>query len=148
MLENVIRSLEPVATDEVGFRILCEEAQIVWLRVPYLKELAARDGPCPRMQDLNPDGTIVGRRPKGKMVTLSHGWDATYHFDPTGRKLRLLVEELNRLGITDHEDGVFIDFTGLSQRGACACMPDHVLPIGRGPVAIVPYTLPSLDLAW
>ena len=50
MLEYVIRALKPVAQDEEGFVVLCEEANLAWLRVPYLKKLAMRGGPCPRRQ--------------------------------------------------------------------------------------------------
>ena len=32
MLEEVIRALTPVAADETGFRVLCEEAQVLTLR--------------------------------------------------------------------------------------------------------------------
>ena len=82
MLESVITALSPVATDAVGFAVLCREANLVWLRVPYVRELAARGGPCPRHQDLSKasDGTsfdasrlIVGTVPKGRMFSVSHG---------------------------------------------------------------------------
>ena len=120
VLEHVTRKLKPVATDEDGFKIYLEEAQIAWLRVPYLKKLAEWGGPCPRRQDLDPSGIIVGRMPTGRKASVSHGWDATFHISPSGEKLKHLVEELDQLGIGGEEDGVFIDYTGLWQHGACA----------------------------
>ena len=116
MLEAVIRALEPVPTDEDGFRIFCEEARIVWLRAPYAKKLAARGGPCPRQQDLDPSGTIVGRLPKGRKVSVSHGWDSAYHISPSGEKLELLAKALEDLGVDDEEDGIFLDFASLAQK--------------------------------
>ena len=86
------RKLKPVATDEDGFKIYLEEAQIAWLRVPYLKKLAEWGGPCPRRQDLDPSGIIVGRMPTGRKVSVSHGWDATFHISPSGEKLNALKQ--------------------------------------------------------
>ena len=117
MLEAVIRALTPVATDEEGFQIFCGESNITWLRATYVRELAARGGPCPRRQDLPPDGIIVGRLPRGRKISVSHGWDSAYHISPTGEKLRLLARALDELGVNDPEDGVFLDYTSLPQRG-------------------------------
>lgn len=117
LLHRVIRTLTPVAKDKVGFRVLCEEAQIAWLRVTYLMRLAERGGPCPRRQEMDPDGIIVGRLPKGRKISLSHAWYSSSHIDPSGTKIKALAKELERLGIDGEEDGVFIDFTGLWQRG-------------------------------
>ena len=122
MLEAVIRALEPVATDEEGFRVFCEQARLVWLRAPYAKKLAAKGGPCPRQQDLDPSGTIVGRLPRGRKISVSHGWDSSNHISPSGEKLQLLARALDELGVDDEEDGIFLDFASLAQK-ANADMP-------------------------
>ena len=116
MLEAVIRALEPVSTDEDGFHVFCKEARLVWLRVPYVRKLAARGGPCPRQQDLDASGTIVGRAPRGRKISVSHGWDSSFHISPSGEKLQLLITALDELGADDEEDGVFLDFGSLAQR--------------------------------
>ena len=115
MLETVVRALQPVTTDEVGFRVLCEEAQIRWLRAPYVLKLAERGGPLPRYQDLEENGIIVGRPPSGRMLSVSHGWDSQLHVSPTGDKIKELAGMLCRLGATSDEDAVFLDYCSLSQ---------------------------------
>ena len=122
MLERVIRSLKPVATDQLGFRIMCEETQLIWLRAPYVRQLAAGDVPCPRYQDVPAEHAIVGRPPKGRKLAVSHGWDAAFHISPSNDKIRALASALEQLGATGEEDGVFLDFTSLPQ-GAAPRMP-------------------------
>jgi hypothetical protein len=108
-LETIIRALKPVATDAVGFGVLLEEAHLTWLRVSYVRELAGRAGPCPRNQELDPAGIIVGRRPKGRMFAVSHGWDAQLHISPTNDKLRRLAAQLDLLDAHADEDAVFLE---------------------------------------
>ena len=124
MMEAVVAALKQATTDEVGFRILCEEAQLLWLKVSYVKELAAREGPCPRRQEAVAEKCVVGRPAVGcNMYVLSHGWDSQYHISPSGKKLRLLVEVLERLGAKD-DDVVFMDYTGLPQWLPADGMPE------------------------
>ena len=122
MFERVIHRLEPVETDAEGFRTLCEEAQLVWLKIKYVHELARRRGPFPRQQDLEPTGVIVGRVPTGRKFSVSHGWDARAHANPTGDKLKRVTQALEALGVTEDnasdEDALFLDFCGLSQHGS------------------------------
>ena len=53
LFESAIVAMKPVATDDQGFGCLCEHAQIVWLRVGYVRALASRGGPFPRCQALD-----------------------------------------------------------------------------------------------
>lgn len=57
------------------------------------------------------------------MIVLSYKWETQMHIDPSGAKIRRLAEVLRRLGATDEEDGCFVDFCSLSQRGF-ATMPE------------------------
>jgi hypothetical protein len=128
-LEDVIKHLKPAAEDEKGFKVLCSEGNIAWVKATYLKELqrAKRtDGgrPFPRRQDLDQSKLIKGDQgpPKGKAIAVSHGWDTAFHISPTGEKLDLLVDALERFGAMTDDDGVFIDFCSLPQ-AAHASMP-------------------------
>ena len=121
MMGSVVKALREVHKDDVGFRILCEEAQLQWLHVGYVKQLAARQGctsadgkcpgPCPRKQEVPPrdDCRVIGRPPEGcRMYVMSHGWDSMCHISPNGRKLQLLADALKKMGARDR-DVVFID---------------------------------------
>ena len=109
LLETVVRALQPVTTDYSGFRILCSEGRIIWLRATYVERLAERGGPCPRYQDLDPDGVIRGTVPTGRLISVSHSWDSFMHIDPSGAKLKRLWRVLRDIGATGPEDGVFIE---------------------------------------
>jgi hypothetical protein len=126
-LEAVIKHLKPVAEDEKGFKILCSEGNIAWVKATYLKELQRAmptDGgrPFPRRQDLDQSKLIKGVPPKRKAIVVSHGWDTAFHISPSGEKLDLLVEALERFDAMTDDDGVFIDFCSLPQ-AAHASMP-------------------------
>ena len=126
-LEDVIKHLKPVAEDEKGFKILCSEGNIAWVKATYLKELQRAkptDGgrPFPRRQDLDQNKLIKGVPPKRKAITVSHGWDTAFHISPSGEKLDLLVDALERFDAMTDDDGVFIDFCSLPQ-AAHASMP-------------------------
>ena len=85
------------------------------LQVGYLKKLAREDkGPFPRQQDIPPDAVHVGL-PPGRKFSLSHGWASEMHPCPSGAKLRRLVEELDKAGADDEDDGAFIDYCSLPQ---------------------------------
>ena len=126
-LEAVIKHLKPVAEDEKGFKVLCSEGDIAWVKATYLKELQRAmptDGgrPFPRRQDLDQSKLFTGEPPKRKAIVVSHGWDTAFHISPSGEKLDLLVKALERVGAMTDDDGVFIDFCSLPQ-AAHASMP-------------------------
>ena len=108
----MIRALTPVATDTKGFEVLVEEAQLAFIRAPVIKRWAAEGGPIRRRQEIPEEDTITGRLPTGKIVSLSHCWDATCNCDPTGKKMGELAKALVDIGATGEEDGV-----------SCACAP-------------------------
>ena len=68
-----------------------------------------------RRQEIPEEDRITGRLPKGKIVSLSHCWDATCNCDPTGKKMAELQLALEELGATGDEDAVFIDYCSLPQ---------------------------------
>jgi hypothetical protein len=126
-LEAVIKHLKPAAEDEKGFKVLCSEGNIAWVKATYLKELQRAmptDGgrPFPRRQDLDQSKLIKGVPPKRKAIAVSHGWDTAFHISPSGEKLDLLVDALERFDAMTDDDGVFIDFCSLPQT-AHASMP-------------------------
>ena len=51
---------------------------------------------------------ITGRLPKGKIISLSHCWDATCNCDPTGQKMAELAQALADVGATGEEDGAWV----------------------------------------
>ena len=108
MLEEVIRALTPVATDTKGFEVLVDEAQLAFIRAPVIKRWAAEGGPVRRRQEIPEEDTITGRLPKGKIVSLSHCWDATCNCDPTGQKTAELAQALANIGATGEEDGACV----------------------------------------
>ena len=113
LLERVIARMKPVSADADGFRMLCERAQIAWLKVWYVKELAALHGSFPRRQDLKPEGIVVGV-PPGKKWVVSHPWASQFHPSPSGSKMVALAQQLEALGALP-EECCFIDFCGLPQ---------------------------------
>ena len=105
MLYEVIHALTPVATDSTGFQVFVEEAQIAFIPAPVIKRWAAEGGAVRRRQEIPDEDMIVGRLPKGKLISLSHCWDATDNCDPTGEKMRDLAQALEDLDATGEEDG-------------------------------------------
>ena len=80
----------------------------------YMKQLAEAEPtegarPFPRRQDLDQSKLIIGRPPKRRTIAVSHGWDTAFHVSPSGGKLGLIVDALQRLGADSEEDGVFLD---------------------------------------
>ena len=80
----------------------------------YIKQLASRNGPFPRQQDLNMNGVHIGM-PPGRKFSLSHGWASEMHPCPSGAKLKRLAATLEKLEADDEEDAVFIDYCSLPQ---------------------------------
>ena len=115
-----------MATDDKGFEIFVRDANIAFVRAPYVKKLAKRGGPCPRRQDLDQNGLIIGRVPKGRALSVSHAWDTQYHISPSGSKMKRLAETLEKLGANDEEDGVFLDCARMASPH-CACVIALVL---------------------
>ena len=109
LLRRTLRDVKPIGLDRRGFEIICNEVQLRWVKVGYIKTLASRGGPFPRQQDLNPDGFHLGL-PPGRTFSLSHGWVSEKHPCPSGAKLLRLVEQLKSLGADDERDGVFLDY--------------------------------------
>lgn len=102
-----------------------EKVQVKWVYVGYLRQLQVSGIKLPRCQEIPKDQCVVGSkglpRFKGayeskykKRFTVSHPWLTKAHPDPDGKKLRMLLEELNNCGASD-DDAVFIDFSGLTQ---------------------------------
>ena len=71
-LNRALKTLQPILLDRDGFAKICAEVQLHWLKVGYIKQLAAKEGPFPRQQDLNSEGVHKGL-PPGRMFSLSHG---------------------------------------------------------------------------
>lgn len=117
LLKDALMTMPPVRHDAVGFNRFCEEGEIVWLRVAYVHELAGRGGPCPRRQELRPDGYLVGAPPAGRRkLVVSHGWETEVHPSPSGAKMRRLSKTLTRLQPPPADDDlVFFDFCSLPQ---------------------------------
>ena len=114
----MLLKVEATYSDAHGFARICGEVQLQWLKVGYIKRLAAHGGPFPRQQDLNHDGVFVGM-PPGRKFSLSHGWSSEMHPCPSGAKLKRLAATLTKLGGDDEKDGVFIDYCSLPQ--VCPC---------------------------
>ena len=51
---------------------------------------------------------ITGQLPTGKIVSLSHCWDATCNCDPTGQKPAELAQALVDINATGEEDGACV----------------------------------------
>ena len=79
--------------------MLVREAQIAFIRATAIERWAAEGGPIRRRQEIPEEDTITGRLPTGKIVSLSHCWDATCNCDPTGQKTAELAQALTRLDV-------------------------------------------------
>ena len=87
--------------------MLVAEAQLAFIRAPTIKRWAAEGGPIRRRQEIPEEDTITGQLPKGKIVSLSHCWDATCNCDPTGKKMAELAQALVDIDATGEEDGAW-----------------------------------------
>ena len=88
--------------------MLVKEAQIAFIRATAIKRWAAEGGPIRRRQEIPEEDTITGRLPTGKIVSLSHCWDATCNCDPTGQKTAELAQALVDISATGEEDGACV----------------------------------------
>ena len=115
-LQRACAMMTPVPRDADGFSAFCTNADIAWLTVGYVKELARRGGPFPRRQELDrrPENSIVGVVPPGRKFVVSHCWESEFHPSPSGKQFQLLVAELKKLGASD-TDHVFYDYCSLFQ---------------------------------
>ena len=109
LLKRTLRDVRPIVDDQRGFEIICNETQLHWVKVGYIKQLAQQGGPFPRQQDLNPDGLYIGVLTSGRKWSLSHGWSSEMHPSPSGEKMRRLATKLESLGAHDERDGVFLE---------------------------------------
>uniref|UniRef100_A0A0G4HJY9 EF-hand domain-containing protein n=1 Tax=Chromera velia CCMP2878 TaxID=1169474 RepID=A0A0G4HJY9_9ALVE len=113
-LLSLIPRLRPISFDRKGFVMANSQGQIAWLKVSFVRKLASLNSPFPRRQEL-PEGTyFVGVPPENRFV-VSHCWASEGHPSPSGTKMRLLWEELQKVGAHD-DDGVFLDFCSLPQK--------------------------------
>ncbi|CAK0886634.1 unnamed protein product [Prorocentrum cordatum] len=98
-----------------------DRAQVKWVRCGYLRRLASAGGIMQRCQEVPLDQVFIGSRgfplvrvgEKNRFV-LSHPWLSKEHPDPTGVKLRLLVQQLDMLHASD-DHAVFVDYMSLPQ---------------------------------
>ena len=88
--------------------MLVAEAQIAFIRATAIKRWAAEGGPIRRRQEIPEEDMITGRLPMGKIVSLSHCWDATCNCDPTGQKTAELAQALVDISATGEEDGACV----------------------------------------
>ena len=109
MLRTSVSRMLPVATDLHGFRTVVREAKVAFLRPGYIRQLAGRQGPFPRRQDLKPEGLHDGTLPPGRIFSVAHGWGSEMHPSPSGKMLQRLVEKLDQLNAHDEDDGVFLE---------------------------------------
>ena len=108
LLRRTLKDVRPIAHDRHGFETICNEIQLHWVKVGYIKQLARQRGPFPRQQDLHPDGVHIGL-PPGRKWSLSHGWSSEMHPCPSGIKMQRLAAKLEALGAHDEHDGVFLE---------------------------------------
>lgn len=87
----------------------------MWIRVWYVKQLAASPGAFPRRQEL-PPGTYITGVPRVGMrrFVVSHGWETEVHPSPSGFKMQKLEKALTQVGAHD-DDVVFFDFCSNTQ---------------------------------
>ena len=134
-LRTLFRLMPTATDDDVGFTTFCEEANIAWVRVDALKDFATRSGPFPRRQDL-PEGSFVSGAAAGhRRLVVSHGWEAEHHPSPSGSKLQLLLDALERARVAPADDAVvFLDYVSISQKGrSLACDAYYRLNGGEAP---------------
>ena len=135
LLRRTLREVKPIGLDRSGFEIICNEVQLRWVKVGYIKKLASRGGQFPRQQDLKPDGFHVGL-PPGRTFSLSHGWVSEMHPGPSGAKLQRLVAQLESLGADPERDGVFLDYSSRALPGLKLQKPDCAHDLTR--VIVIP----------
>jgi len=139
LLKVSLSKMLPVEIDRHGFRTVVHKAKVAFLRPGYIRLLARRHGPFPRRQDLKPEGVHDSVLPPGRMFSVSHGWASEMHPSPSGRTLQLLVDQLDKLGAHDEDDGVFLDYCSLPQKA-------HDVPIEYGETTGAPAVQADRDV--
>ncbi|CAK0818611.1 unnamed protein product [Prorocentrum cordatum] len=98
-----------------------DRARVKWVRCGYLRRLASAGDIMQRCQEVPLDQVFIGSRGfplvrdgEKKRFVLSHPWLSKEHPDPTGVKLRLLVQQLDMLHASD-DHAVFVDYMSLPQ---------------------------------
>ena len=89
------------------------KARIRWVRAGAFRRWANGHQLFPRAQQLLAPDFVVGGDCLGRLI-VSHGWLDESHPDPDGTQLRDLVQEMDRLGVSDDEL-VFLDYCSLPQ---------------------------------
>ncbi|CAK0802715.1 unnamed protein product, partial [Prorocentrum cordatum] len=113
-----------------------DEARVKWVRCGYLRRLAEAGSTMVRCQEVPPSESVLGSlgfprargEPKHRYV-VSHPWLSKEHPDPTGVKLKRLVQQLDLLDAPD-SGAVFIDYMGLPQNNKQN--PDYMRLVREG----------------
>ena len=126
-LAKLFTTMPSINIDEPGFTTFCEQAQIAWLYVSYVRSLAVQEGPFPRRQEIPGGQYIVGSPPAScRKFVCSHGWESELHPSPSGSKMRRLAKELTMLHAMD-TDVVFFYFCSLAQGAKLADCNTYML---------------------
>ncbi|CAK0876251.1 unnamed protein product [Prorocentrum cordatum] len=98
-----------------------DRAQVKRVRCGYLRRLASAGDVMQRCQEVPLDQVFIGstgfplvRDGEKKRFVLSHPWLSKEHPDPTGVKLKLLVQQPDMLHASD-DHAVFVDYMSLPQ---------------------------------
>ena len=102
--------------DTRAFDQLCEECQVGFLSVGYLRQLKQQGGILPARNSTFPAGTLhVGAPPPlVQLYSVDQRWEAPHHPDPDGRQLGFVVEWLDSDDAFDN-DLVWWDYASLWQ---------------------------------
>ena len=93
-----------------------EKGAIAWVSVEYLKSVSDGGGVLPRRQDVPRDAFLTVEEVKNQaLFVLSCCWLTPGHPDPTGFRLKQLLEVLKKEN-AHPRDGVFWDWVTLYQR--------------------------------
>jgi len=118
MQKQFAEKLALARCDAVGFQVSCHFAQFRWVKVWFVHELAQREGPMPRYQDLPVEAYIDGSVPEDVQPwVVSYSWSASLHPDPSGATIAEVSRVLQEHNAAESEV-VFVDYMGLPQSGA------------------------------
>ena len=102
--------------DAEGFAKWCNDAQVAWVRVGYLRKLARERQVLRRRQEIAPECLVVGAPPDGvQLHSPSQKWASCDHVDPEGFYLTQIVATLDKDESFD-DDLLWMDFTGFFQK--------------------------------
>mmetsp|Transcript_43218 Transcript_43218/g.116558 ORF Transcript_43218/g.116558 Transcript_43218/m.116558 type:complete len:555 (-) Transcript_43218:85-1749(-) len=104
--------------DTEGFNTWCRDAQIGWVRVGYLRHLAATGGILPCRQDVPAEWLHIGVPPgQARLYGVSARWLSREHPDPQGVTVKYVVGQLdkNPEDAPHDDDLVFLDYAAIFQ---------------------------------